>query len=75
MNQIKRIFPFLLFSSLFTINYSLPFFNDNIRNENATNGKTTYIFGHKSPDTDTIASSIALADYLKKAGNQEIKMK
>ena len=70
MNQIKRIFPFLLFSSLFTINYSLPFFNDNIRNENATNGKTTYIFGHKSPDTDTIASSIALADYLKKAGNQ-----
>ena len=70
MNQIKQIFSFLLFFSLSNIYYSLPFFNYNFRNENSTAGKITYIFGHKSPDTDSIASSIALADYLKKAGNQ-----
>ena len=70
MNQIKQIFSFLLFLSLFSISCSLPFFTYNFGNENTTNGKKTYIFGHKSPDTDTIASSIALADYLKKAGSQ-----
>ena len=31
--------------------------------------KKLYIFGHKSPDTDTISSSIVLTDYLKRLGN------
>ena len=29
----------------------------------------TYIIGHKSPDTDTIASSLVMADLEKKLGN------
>ena len=39
-----------------------------IKNENTTEKKTIYIFGHKSPDTDTISSSI-VSDYLKRIGN------
>ena len=35
-----------------------------------SNLKTTYIFGHKNPDTDTITSSIVIADLEKKLGNQ-----
>ena len=35
-----------------------------------SNLKTTYIFGHKNPDTDSITSSIVIADLEKKLGNQ-----
>lgn len=31
----------------------------------------TYIFGHKNPDTDSIVSSIVMADFEKKMGNNE----
>ncbi len=31
----------------------------------------TYIFGHKNPDTDSIVSSIVMADFEKKLGNSE----
>ena len=34
--------------------------------------KTIYVVGHKSPDTDTICSAIAYADYLKKKNNKAI---
>ena len=53
----------------FNFQYSLPFFSREIKNENTTEKKTIYIFGHKSPDTDTISSSIVLTDYLKRLGN------
>ena len=33
----------------------------------------TFIFGHKSPDTDTITSSIVMENLEKKLGNQEAK--
>ena len=33
--------------------------------------KTTYIFGHKSPDTDTITSSIVMCDLEHKLGNAD----
>ena len=67
---MKRTFILLvLFFILFDIQYSLPFFNNDFKADNATKTKKIYIFGHKSPDTDTISSSIALADYLKRLGN------
>ena len=31
----------------------------------------TYIFGHKNPDTDSITSSLVMADFEKKKGNAE----
>lgn len=31
----------------------------------------TYIFGHKNPDTDSITSSLVMADFEKKCGNAE----
>ena len=31
----------------------------------------TYIFGHKNPDTDTITSSLVMANFEKKLGNTE----
>ena len=33
----------------------------------------TYIFGHKNPDTDSITSSLVMADFEKKLGNTEAK--
>lgn len=33
----------------------------------------TYIFGHKSPDTDSIASTIVMENYEKKLGNNEVE--
>jgi flagellar basal body-associated protein FliL len=36
-----------------------------------SNLKTTYIFGHKNPDTDTITSSIVIADLEKKIRKSE----
>ena len=32
----------------------------------------TYIFGHKSPDTDSITSSIVMADLESKLGNEVV---
>lgn len=32
----------------------------------------TYIFGHKNPDTDSITSSLVMADFEKKCGNAEV---
>lgn len=32
----------------------------------------TYIFGHKNPDTDSIISSIVMADFEKKMGNENV---
>jgi len=58
----------ILFFIQFNMQYSLPFFSREIKNENTTEKKTIYIFGHKSPDTDTISSSI-VSDYLKRIGN------
>ena len=31
----------------------------------------TYIFGHKNPDTDTITSSLVMANFERKMGNSE----
>ena len=59
----------ILFFILFNMQYSLPFFPRDIKDGNATETKTIYIFGHKSPDTDTISSSIALTDFLKRIGD------
>ena len=39
---------------------------------NIKTGETIYIVGHKIPDTDTICSAIAYADYLKKKNNNAI---
>jgi hypothetical protein len=58
----------ILFFIQFNMQYSLPFFSREIKNENTTEKKTIYIFGHKSLDTDTISSSI-VSDYLKRIGN------
>ena len=33
----------------------------------------TYIFGHKNPDTDTITSSLVMADFERKLGNTEVE--
>ncbi len=33
----------------------------------------TYIFGHKNPDTDSITSSLVMADFERKLGNAEAK--
>ena len=32
----------------------------------------TYIFGHKNPDTDSITSSLVMADFEKKLGNNDV---
>lgn len=56
--------------SFYYINCNFPFFNILQENETKNTTKTTYIYGHLSPDTDTIASSIILADFLKKMGNK-----
>ncbi len=32
----------------------------------------TYIFGHKNPDTDSIISSIVMADFERKMGNEDV---
>lgn len=32
----------------------------------------TYIFGHKNPDTDSITSSLVMADFEKKMGNEDV---
>ena len=31
-----------------------------------------YIFGHKNPDTDSIISSLVMADFEKKLGNNDV---
>ena len=31
----------------------------------------TYIFGHRNPDTDTITSSLVMANFEKKMGNED----
>ena len=68
---MKSIFMILI---LYNINCAFPFFNflyenDSIAHLRATT-QTTYIYGHKSPDTDSISASIILADYQKKIGNK-----
>ena len=67
--KMKTSLVAILFFIQFNMQYSLPFFSREIKNENTTEKKTIYIFGHKSPDTDTISSSIVLTDYLKRLGN------
>lgn len=37
--------------------------------------KTIYVIGHKTPDTDTICSAIAYAEYLKKKGKNAVAVK
>lgn len=69
--KMKTIFLIFLFFLLFNMQYSLPFFSNDFKSENATGPKTIYIFGHKNPDTDAIASSIVLADYLKRIGRTD----
>lgn len=65
MNDFIKLFLlFLLYKNY----YSLPFFKNSIQNKNQSKLKTTYIYGHKSPDCDSICSAICLADYLKKIG-------
>ena len=32
----------------------------------------TYIFGHKNPDTDSIVSSLVMANFEKEMGNKDV---
>ena len=68
---MKTTFLFISFFILFNNYYCLPFFTKDIKDKNSTKTKTIYIFGHKSPDTDTISSSIALTDYLERIGSSD----
>ena len=63
---IKCIIILFLF---FFLQCICPLFIDHKRIENEMKRKTIYIYGHKNPDSDSIISSIALADYLKKFNN------
>ena len=67
---MKAILIINIFISFNYITCNFPFINLLKENYTQTDTKTTYIYGHKSPDTDTIASSIILADFLKKMGNK-----
>ena len=52
---------------LYYIKCSLPFLNLLFENDTIKNNNSTiYIYGHLSPDTDSIISSIVLADYQQK---------
>jgi len=46
-----------------------PLFIDSKGIKNEIEKKAIYIYGHKNPDSDSIISSIALADYLQKSNN------
>ena len=62
--KMKLIFLLCLISLNF-INCVLPFFNIiPTKNELSNENKTTYVYGHTNPDTDTICSAIVLAYYL-----------
>lgn len=63
---IKCIIILFLFLFLGCI-YPLLVGNKGFGNEKKR--KTIYIYGHKNPDSDSIISSIALANYLKKINN------
>ena len=60
----------ILFLFLF-LQFFCPLFISNKGFENEMERKTIYIYGHKNPDSDSIISSIALADYLKKVNNYD----
>lgn len=60
----------ILFFFLF-LQFFCPFFISNKGSENLMERKTIYIYGHKNPDSDSIISSIALADYLQKFNNYD----
>ena len=65
---MQTLLKFLIsFTLLFFTTPKIPFFLKNIKAI-----KTTYIFGHKNPDTDSIVSSIIMADYEKETGNQNL---
>jgi manganese-dependent inorganic pyrophosphatase len=58
------------FISFYYINCVTPFVNLILENDKLKNEKkTTYIYGHINPDSDTIISSIVVADLQKKMGN------
>lgn len=63
---MKEFFIFSLLFICLKIYFSLPFFKNTIENKTQSNNIITYIYGHKSPDCDSICSTIAMADYLKK---------
>lgn len=62
---MKEIVIFSLLLFLLKKYYSLPFFKNTKAQSDSI---TTYIYGHKNPDCDTICGAIGMADYLKKIG-------
>ena len=72
--KMKTILICFIIFILNKINCAFPFFNILYENGSIANLRTTthttYIYGHKNPDTDAISAAIVLADYQKKIGNK-----
>ena len=67
---MRIISYFFISFSFYYINCVTPFVNLILEDDNLKNAKkTTYIYGHINPDSDTIISAIVVADLQKKMGN------
>ena len=72
LNKKMKSFFLIFLILLSCINSKLPFFNllGSNKKRLSSEPNITYIYGHLNPDTDSIFSAIALADYLTQTGSK-----
>ena len=72
LNKKMKSFFLIFLILLSCINSKLPFFNllGSNKKRLSSEPNITYIYGHLNPDTDSIFSAIALADYLAQTGSK-----